>query len=84
MSDNHNQTDRLQKAHTFSEYFFALFTSENHFCGLRQLVILRLGVAFGAIKPLFTTGIDEACVHSSDGYQHGERMATWTLRICLH
>jgi len=37
-----------------SEYLFALLAGEGQFSNLLQCMIFALGVAFGAVEPLFT------------------------------
>ena len=41
--------------HVLPEGFLAFLAGEDHLCRLLQVVILRLGVTFCAIKPLFAT-----------------------------
>lgn len=43
----------LKLLHVFSEALLALFARERHLERLLQLMLLRLGVALRAIKPLF-------------------------------
>lgn len=42
----------LKLVHVFTEALLALFTRKDHFHGLLQVVVLRLGMALGTIEPL--------------------------------
>jgi len=46
----------LVRRHVLPERFFTLLAHERHFRCLRQLVVLRLSVAFGAVEPQFAAG----------------------------
>ena len=43
----------LVAGHVFAKRLFALFTDKHHLCCLLQSVVLRFGMAFGAVEPLF-------------------------------
>lgn len=43
----------LEFGHVFAEALFALFAGESHLHRLFEGVVLRFGVAFGAVEPLF-------------------------------
>lgn len=75
----------------FAEGLFAFLASKRHFEALHERVAFLLLVAFCAVEPFPAWGT-RVTLASKDGWmglkvfedvQHGDRMATWALRMCL-
>lgn len=79
----------LELACILSKSLLALFAYEGHVEGLQEGVVLLLGMALSAIKPLLAWALVSTVLgaqmrsRAQVNAQHGERMATWALRTCL-
>lgn len=69
-----------------AEALLALFAGEYHFEALEEFVLFLFAVAFGAVEPFPTCVVmlvRDVELRERGGAQHGDRMETWALRMCL-
>lgn len=78
----------LELARIFPKGLFALFAYEDHVKGLHERMVALFLVTFCAVEPFFACPISQHSamfwlVGGGGDVQHGERMETWALRMCL-